>query len=223
LVLLDFHLGDSDGASTAEALLKLNPTLYILIHSGDGSRVAVKNSWQAGAVGFIEKGEEPESFLQQINNWCRKYEETALTVSLQTSLDEKSEAIASLGMVGRSEALSQIARRVKKYRSLSDNVLILGETGTGKEKIARALNRGPESQFFAVNCASYSGNSELMEADLFGYVKGAFTGANKDHTGVFESANGGTVFLDEIQALDLNAQHKLLRAIQEKSVRPDTV
>ena len=171
-------------------------------------------------MGFLEKGESPEDFLTSVASWCRKYEETYLTVSLARSISGHEGLIGQLNMVGRSQAMADIATRVSRYAGKSENVLILGETGTGKERIARALHKLDASQFFPVNCAAYNGQLELMESDLFDYVKGAFTGAQKDHVGVFEAAKHGTVFLDEVHTLDLRAQQKLLRVIQEKSVRP---
>jgi len=220
LILLDYHLGDRKGSSVATEILKLQPRSYILIHSGDSSREALKVSWGAGAVGFIEKGEDAEDFLRTVASWCRKYEETYLTVSLARSISGHESLIAQLNMVGRSQAMADIAAKVARYSAKSENVLILGETGTGKERVARSLHKQDASQFFPVNCASYNGQLELMESDLFGYVKGAFTGAQKDHVGVFEAAKHGTVFLDEVHTLDLRAQQKLLRVIQEKTVRP---
>jgi transcriptional regulator with PAS, ATPase and Fis domain len=122
-------------------------------------------------------------------------------------------------MIGRSRALVDVARKVITYREKKQNVLILGDTGTGKELVARALHHPDGREFFAINCAAYKGNTELLEAELFGYEKGAFTGANQDKKGVLETAHGGTVFFDEIHQLALTAQAKLLRVFQERRIR----
>lgn len=220
LVILDYKLGEEDGAQVAEQILSQYPKTYILMYSGDGSREAVKSSWEAGAVGFIEKDGELEKLLNTVKNWCKKYEATYSSVSLSSSVGDYTHLISSVGLIGRSKALSLVAEKIKRYAGKNENVLILGETGTGKERVARALHTGSVDAFFPVNCAAYNGNSELLESDLFGYTKGSFTGANRDHKGVFESAEGGTVFLDEVHTLDLRAQQKLLRALQEKTVRP---
>lgn len=130
---------------------------------------------------------------------------------------EKNEKwIASINMVGRSDALAEIARKVHVYRQHTRNVLVLGESGTGKELVAKALST--QGVFRAVNCASYRANPTLLESALFGHMKGAFTGAGRDRKGVFEEANGGTVFLDEIPHLSADVQVSILRAIQEKKV-----
>ena len=220
LVILDYRMQGRDGAETAEALLAINQNIYVLIHSGDRSAAAIKRSWKAGAVGFIDKDDGLEVFFSAVRNWCRKYEETLLPVSLATSLGDQSESIAAIGLVGRSQAMASIAERVRRYALKAENVLILGETGTGKERIAQALHRGGSKGFFAVNCASFSDKTEMLEGELFGFRKGSFTGADHNHVGVFESAAGGTVFLDEVHTLDIKAQQKLLRVLQERMVRP---
>lgn len=218
LVILDYKLGPEDGAQVAQRLLSAFPKTYILMYSGDGSRQAVKSSWEAGAVGFIEKDGNLEKLASTVKNWCTKYEQTYLAASLSSSVAPL--LISSLGLIGRSRALSQVADKIQRYADKKETVLILGETGTGKERVARALHRADAARFFAVNCAAYNGSSDLLESDLFGHTKGSFTGANRDHKGIFESAEGGTVFLDEVHTLDLKAQQKLLRALQEKTVRP---
>lgn len=125
--------------------------------------------------------------------------------------------IAAIGMVGRSDALAEIARKVQVFRRHNRNVLVLGESGTGKELVAQALHAGTGG-FFAVNCASYRANPTMLESVLFGHTKGSFTGAIRDRKGVFEEACGGTVFLDEIHHLSSDVQVSILRTIQEKKV-----
>lgn len=219
LVLLDYRLEHERGESVVRQLLERAPNLYILIYSGDTTREAVKESWKAGAVGFLEKGQDTNALLSSVSLWCSKFRETRKTISLPGSLNNHSEAIRQMKMVGRSKSLATIAQQVARYRPLKDTVLVLGETGTGKEKIAQALHSASSDTFFAVNCASYAASVDLMESELFGSEKGAYTGSIKEKVGVFEAANGGTVFLDEVHSLNPIAQQKLLRVLQERTVR----
>jgi DNA-binding NtrC family response regulator len=123
-------------------------------------------------------------------------------------------------MVGCSKALAEVAKQSLLYRSLKKNILIVGETGTGKELVARSLHTGTTNKYFALNSASFSGNADLLESQLFGHLKDSFTGATRDKKGILEVAHDGTVFFDEIERLSLPAQAKLLRVFQEKTIRP---
>jgi DNA-binding NtrC family response regulator len=219
LVILDYQMNGLNGADTARDILALRPELYILMLSGDCSREVLKSCWKVGAVGFIDKASEIGNLLETVKSWCCKYEKTYLCVPRYSQIPSF-ELIGSLNMVGKSEALCEVARKVNRYRVKKDNVLILGETGTGKEKVAEALHGKGLNSFFPVNCAAFNSDLHLFESELFGYVKGAFTGANQDHKGIFEMARGGTLFLDEIHLLSLPAQQKLLRVLQEKKIRP---
>lgn len=219
LVIVDYQMRDMDGAETAEAIRRVNPEAYVLIYSGDSSRLAVQKTWRAGAVEFIEKEVEFETFLKTVRNWCLKYDHTYRTLNTNLPMTEKEKIIASIGMVGRSESLAELARKAVLYRENNQNVLILGDTGTGKELVARALHDSKKGPFFAINCAAYQGSTDLLESELFGYEKGAFTGANAEKKGILETANGGTVFFDEIHQLSHTAQAKLLRVFQEKKIR----
>jgi DNA-binding NtrC family response regulator len=122
----------------------------------------------------------------------------------------------SMGLVGTSPMLYEVARKIAIFRQTPRNVLILGESGTGKELVARALHQA--GAFRAVNCASFRANPVLLESTLFGHVKGSFTGAERDRKGVFEEVEGGIVFLDEINHLSSDVQVSILRTIQEKVV-----
>jgi DNA-binding NtrC family response regulator len=221
LVILDYRMNDEDGAMVARSMHSINPDLYILIYSADKTRDAVISAWKAGVVEFVEKDGKPAELIEKARNWCRKYEETTCTISVEANQGDNSKLIEGIGMVGRSAALANIAREVKLYRETKSNVLIVGDSGAGKELIAKALHKGHPDLFRAVNCATYSSREPaLMEAELFGAEKGSYTGADRNRRGIFEEANGGTVFLDEIHTLSLPAQQKLLRAINEKKIRP---
>ena len=218
VVLLDYHLKGTTGAEIIEKIRDIQSNIFILIHSADSSSDVLKKSWQAGATGFLEKTDELAETVGIIRNWCQKYEETQRT--LQPFEPNCSDSmIPELNMIGRSRPMREMAARALRYRAANQNVLILGETGTGKELLAKALHIADGGQFFAVNCAAYKGNTDLLESELFGYEKGAFTGATSEKKGIFESAGSGTVFLDEIHHLSAIAQAKLLRVCQEKSIR----
>ena len=219
VVLLDFHLEGLRGEEVIEKNRAIQTNIFILIHSGDPSRDVLKKTWQAGATGFLEKGGDLSAHLDTIRNWCQKYEETQRTLHPFEVAAGDDDMIPELKMIGRSRCLREIAARTLRYRNSNQNVLILGETGTGKELLARALHANKQSQFFAINCAAYKGTTDLLESEFFGHEKGAFTGATNEKRGIFESANGGTVFLDEVHHLNLVAQAKLLRACQDKNIR----
>ncbi len=216
LIILDYGMKMA-GPSTVRAVREISPDQFIVMYSGNDSRDALQLTWQAGAVGFLEKGRPIEELLDVVANWCRKYEETNGVVAPLPA--DGNSRLGSMNLVGRSASLEQIAQKVERYRRVRQNILILGETGTGKELIARALHGKSEKPFLAVNCAAYRGSTDLLESELFGYERGAFTGATTDKKGIFEAAEGGVVFLDELHHLSATAQAKLLRTIQERRVR----
>jgi DNA-binding NtrC family response regulator len=221
LVILDYKLEGENGATLTSKIAAINPDLYVVIYSADPSREALKNSWRAGAADFLDKTVSQTELLATVRNWCQKHEHTHLTISLPNCLDsEYSRNISKLGMVGRSASMAKVAEEVLRYRNKRQNVLILGESGVGKELVARSLHAGSAHLFRAVNCATYNGDAILMESELFGAEKGAYTGADASRKGIFEAANGGTVFLDEIHTLSVKAQEKLLRVLESRTVRP---
>ncbi len=218
IAIVDYQMQSKNGGVTAQELLALNPNMYVLVYSGDYSREAMRATWQAGAVGFIEKQCSAEILLETVRRWSQKYEETFAMMDVARSFDD-GELKETLNMVGRSQALKEAAKKVKRYREDRNNVLILGETGTGKELIARALHGEAAGTFLAVNCAAFKGNADLFESELFGHERGSFTGADREKKGILEMAEGGTVFMDEVHHLSLTAQAKLLRVFQEKKIR----
>ena len=134
----------------------------------------------------------------------------------------ETDSLDKVGMVGKSKSLLRTAKDILKFAKSDLPVLILGETGTGKELAAKALHQNSsrsKKKFLTVNCSAFKGDTSLLESELFGHEKGSFTGAINRKIGIFEEANGGTVFLDEIHHLSLEAQAKILRAIQEKRIR----
>ena len=218
VVVLDYQMPGLDGSLTTEALLKVDPSLFILIFTGDQTRDAFVKPSRLGACAFVDKQEGTGVFLAELLKLCRRFEEERLTLTHLKSREGRQELIAEIGMVGRSEALCQVAEQVLKLRGRNSPVLILGETGTGKELVAHALHKGRSGPFVARNCADFI--RERASSELFGHVKGAFTGAAKDSEGFFRSASKGTGFLDELHELDRDVQSMLLRALEQRAVLP---
>lgn len=220
LALVDYHMPEVEGPETIRKIKELNPGLTVLALSGDDSVDAHNNSLDSGAVFFVEKDIGDAKLLGILHRACREVERKVKPVSVSTH-SENQKLIASVGMIGVSESMADVAKLILKFGPASDSVLIRGENGTGKEKVARAIHNwslrrsGP---FVAVNCAAIPEN--LIESELFGHEKGAFTGASRDRKGHFEAANGGTIFLDEIGEMPRHLQATLLRVLQEKCITP---
>jgi DNA-binding NtrC family response regulator len=221
LVLLDYTLKGDSRTSTQliKELLFINPEASIYILSGVKTTDTMDTTWKAGAIGYIEKGNDKE-LLKTINNQCRKFEETtrALKTIMLNKPDNAKLILSVLGLVGQSDSMAEVARLVLLYRPINKTKLIIGEKGSGKEQIARALHVDINKDFAPVNCASYK-DASLLESDLFGYEKGAFTGADSTKIGLLERVKDGTVFFDEFHHLSLPAQSKLLRLFQDKVIR----
>ncbi len=218
VAIVDYQMAGFNGAATTRELLSLCPNLPIVVYSGDESRDAIIRTNRVGAFSFVGKEEGPSVLLEEVRRAVLKYENEVLTVEETQGADIDREVQLSLGLIGNSKALAQITRLILKLRDKSGPVLILGETGTGKELVARALHGDRAGAFKGVNCANFLMSSGTARSELFGHVKGAFTGADQDRPGIFEQAANGTVFLDEVYALPLESQVGLLRALQERSL-----
>jgi two-component system response regulator PilR (NtrC family) len=207
LCLTDMQLPDGNGLSLVQHIQNTCPHVPVAVITAFGSMDAAITALKAGAFDFVSK---PVN-LEQL----RGLVETAL--QLQKSQD----APASEFLVGDSDVMQRLRKQIAKLARSQAPIYIHGESGSGKELVARSIHmQGPRASrpFVAVNCGAIP--SELMESEFFGHKKGSFTGASADKLGLFQAANGGTLFLDEVADLPLDMQVKLLRAIQEKSVRP---
>ena len=205
LIFLDLKMPKLSGLKVLEKIKGI-PTVVLTAY---GTMDYTVKAIELGAVDYITK---PFSF-EEIGEILKK----VLTKKEDKEIDKDTES----GIVGSSKVMQEVFKTVAKVARSSITVLITGESGTGKEVIARAIHRYSDRKnkpFVAVNCAALPAN--LLEAELFGYEKGAFTGAVSSKKGLFEQANGGTIFLDEIGELPLPLQAKLLRVLQEKEVRP---
>ncbi len=218
IVVTDLKLPNLSGTDLLRKIKGLLPRTEVAIMTGHGSIETAVEAMRQGAYDYIEKPfrvERLRQLLQRMADKVRLVTENEFLrdrVNAETQLD---------GIVGSSAKIQDVLRMVSRLKDIRTPVLITGESGTGKELVARAIHfRGPlaPTPFIAVDCGTLV--PTLMESELFGHEKGAFTGAVKSKPGLFQAANGGTIFLDEIGELPLEMQAKLLRVLQEKEVRP---
>ncbi len=222
LVVIDYHLPDLKGAELAEILKRRNKNQQITFATGDSTKATLTALLKTGsAVSFISKSDSPAEMLKEIEKGIDAYRRGKRVLAQPESPSDLSEierALAAEGIIGRSKAMFDVLRKIQLFRSVSVDVLILGESGVGKELVAKPFAKTGE-KIFPVNCAAFSESSALLESELFGHARGAFTDAKSDKPGIVEIAEGGIVFLDEIHTLSLSAQAKLLRFLQEKKFR----
>jgi two-component system, NtrC family, response regulator PilR len=210
--LTDLRLPDGDGLSLVEYINQKHSELPVAVITAHGSMDVAIQALKAGAFDFVNKPIELTKLRDLV--------QTALHIKQQEAELESNAQSPSELLIGQSEAIEVVRRSIKKLAKSMAPVFINGASGTGKELVARMIHlSGPRSKqpFVAVNCGAIP--SELMESEFFGHKKGAFTGAVSDKQGLFLAASGGTLFLDEVADLPLNMQVKLLRVLQEKSVR----
>ncbi|MGM0634454.1 MAG: sigma-54-dependent transcriptional regulator [Bacteroidota bacterium] len=214
LVLCDIKMPKMDGIEVLQALRKINDETPIVMISGHGDIDTAVESMKLGAFDYIAKPPD----LNRLLNTVRIALDNKQLKSENKKLKRK--VSKNVEMVGESKAIVQVKEMIEKVAPTEARVLITGENGTGKELVAHWIHQKSErakKPFIEVNCAAIP--SELIESELFGHKKGAFTSANKDRAGKFEAANGGTLFLDEIGDMSLSAQAKVLRALQENKVQ----
>lgn len=214
LVLCDIKMPKMDGVEVLEAVKKIKPEVPMVMISGHGDLDTAVNTMRLGAFDYISK---PPDLNRLLNTVCIALDRKELVVE-NTRLKKK--VSKNYEMIGESEAIGQIKEMIEKVAPTETRVLITGPNGTGKELVAHWLHQQSDRSkgpMIEVNCAAIP--SELIESELFGHVKGAFTSANKDRAGKFEAANGGTIFLDEVGDMSLSAQAKVLRALQENKVQ----
>ncbi len=218
VALIDYRMPEMSGAELALEIQKRNPALIKLMYSCDDSRAALKHSLRAGVTDFIDKDSDPKILKETLSIACRKFHQSAEVESPSVDFEESRALLLSVGMIGQSPLMADVARKCILYRGNDSVLSIFGETGVGKELVAFAAHGGPKRTFHAFNCATFSGG-DVTEGELFGYEKGTFTGATSRKAGIFEMAGTGTVFLDEVDKLPARTQGALLRAIRERKVR----
>ena len=213
LVLCDIKMPKADGVEVLEKTRKLKPETPVVMISGHGDIDTAVQTMRLGAFDYISKPPDLNRLLNTVRNALDRKELVIENKRLKKKVSKNYE------MIGKSKAITHIKEIIEKVAPTDARVLITGPNGTGKELVAHWLHEKSErakSPLIEVNCAAIP--SELIESELFGHVKGSFTGANKDRAGKFEAANGGTIFLDEIGDMSLSAQAKVLRALQENKI-----
>ncbi|ELF6208443.1 sigma-54-dependent Fis family transcriptional regulator [Pseudomonas putida] len=217
VIISDVRMPGMDGLQLLERLQSEDPDLPVILLTGHGDVPMAVEAMRSGAYDFLEKPFTPQHLLGSLRRALEKRQLVLENRRLHEQADLKSRLEGTL--LGMSQGLQQLRRQVLELASLPVNVLIRGETGSGKERVARCLHDfGPRAgkPFVALNCAAIP--ESLFEAELFGHESGAFTGAQGKRIGKLEYANGGTVFLDEIESMPLAQQAKLLRVIQEQKL-----
>ena len=214
LVLCDIKMPKMDGVEVLEKAKKIKPEIPMVMISGHGDLDTAVNTMRLGAFDYISKPPDLNRLLNTVRNALDKKELVVENKRLKKKVSK------SYQMIGESDAITHIKEIIEKVAATDARVLITGPNGTGKELVAHWLHEKSDrvkASMIEVNCAAIP--SELIESELFGHVKGSFTGANKDRAGKFEAANGGTIFLDEIGDMSLSAQAKVLRALQENKIQ----
>ncbi|WP_320815167.1 sigma-54 dependent transcriptional regulator [Flavobacterium sp.] len=214
LVLCDIKMPKMDGVEVLEAAIKIKPETLMVMISGHGDLETAVNTMRLGAFDYISKPPDLNRLLNTVRNALDRKQLVVENKILKKKVSKNYQ------MIGESEAINHIKTMVDKVAPTDARVLITGPNGTGKELVAHQLHEKSERSSFPlieVNCAAIP--SELIESELFGHVKGAFTSAIKDRAGKFEAAHKGTIFLDEIGDMSLPAQAKVLRALQENLIQ----
>jgi two-component system nitrogen regulation response regulator NtrX len=213
LVFMDVKMAGIDGIEALKRLRQLDPTAVVVMISGHATIQTAVEATQHGAYDILEKPLDTDRILVTLRNALQHLELKEENTRLKETIEARYE------IVGRSYAVNALIEKIEKVAPTPARVLITGENGTGKELVARAIHRrSPRAgePFIEVNCAAIP--SELIESELFGHMKGSFTGAISDRAGKFEQANGGTLFLDEIGDMSLAAQAKVLRVLEDNEL-----
>ncbi len=217
-VLLDYMLGEEDGGQLLGEILGTDPTQSVIIMTAYGTIERAVEMLKRGAVGYLPKPFDNHELLQQIERGCERSSLKKENRRLRTMLAGKG---VIDNIIGTSEPMMRLFEQVRQVAQVDSTVLVTGESGSGKELVARAvhdLSPRAKNRFGAINCGAIPAN--LLESELFGHKRGAFTDARTDRKGLFENCNTGSLFLDEIGEMPIELQVKLLRVLQEKEIVP---
>ncbi len=218
IVLTDLKMPDGDGLELLKLIKKKSPDVEVILLTGFGTIETAVEAMKEGAYDFITKPPKKALILSTVERAIERQNLAQENKYLRAQLGKTS---AFEDIIGGSSAFRRVLEMVERVAPLVSTVLITGESGTGKELVARAIhNKSPRAKqkFIPINCGAIPEN--LIESELFGHKKGAFTGATRDKVGLFKVAEGGTLFLDEMANIPLNLQVKLLRAIEQKEILP---
>jgi len=218
VILLDVKLPDAHGLDLLPQIKKRWPDTEVIVLSGQGTITMAVEAGRRGAFNFLSKPFENEKLLADVKCAIERKEQTEENSTLRRALETMS---GTASPIFRSAAMQDVVRTVERVAPNDVTILITGESGTGKEVIAdllHTLSPRSKNRIIKINCAALP--RELIESELFGSVKGAFTGAHTDREGLFRQAEGGTLFLDEISEMPIDTQSKLLRVLQDQEVRP---
>ena len=218
VVLLDVKLPDADGLELLPQIKKRWPDTEVIVLTGHGTISMAVEAGRGGAYNFLSKPFENQKLLADVKCAIERKEQNAENNTLRRALETMS---GTASPIFRSAAMQDVVRTVERIAPSDVTILITGESGTGKEVIAdliHALSPRSKNKIIKINCAALP--RELIESELFGSVKGAFTGAHTDREGLFRQAEGGTLMLDEISEMPVDTQSKLLRVLQDQEVRP---
>jgi two-component system response regulator PilR (NtrC family) len=218
LVISDVRMPDMDGIELLSAAREFLPDLGVVLMTAFASVETARDAFKLGADDFIQKPFDVEELKLIVR---KTLEKQALVVENRAFKRAQRERGSLKNIIGRSPKMQAVFQMIETVAEVQSTILITGESGTGKELVARAihdLSPRAECPFISINCGAFT--ETLLESELFGYMKGAFTGANTNRKGLFEAANRGTIFLDEIGEMSPAMQVKLLRVLQEKRVRP---
>ncbi|MCU7938635.1 MAG: sigma-54 dependent transcriptional regulator [gamma proteobacterium symbiont of Bathyaustriella thionipta] len=217
IIICDIRLPGMDGLSLLQEVQKLDSELPVILITGHGDISMAVGAMRIGAYDFIEKPFSTDRLLDSVRRALDKRRLTIENRHLKTELEVQD--VLGPRIIGTSQIMQTLRNTIKKVSDTDADILLMGETGTGKELIARSLHKQSkrhDNKFVAINCGAIPEN--LIESELFGHEKGAFTGAETQRSGKFEYAKGGTIFLDEIESMPLVAQVRLLRILQEHSL-----
>ena len=216
LVITDLKLPGKTGIDLLEYIKSREPDIPVIMITAFGTIENAVEAMKKGAFNYLTKPVNPDELLTLVKEALEKYELRKENITLKSELREK---YSFSNIIGKSAAMQEVFDIIEMVSKTQSSILIVGESGTGKELVARAIHYDSdraEHPFVTIDCAAIP--SEIMESELFGHEKGAFTGAHERKTGLLEHANRGSVFLDEIGDLDLNLQKKLLRFLQEREI-----
>ena len=218
VVVTDLRMPKSDGMDVLRTARRMIPHVPVIVITGKGSEETAVAALKEGAFHYLTKPVNPTELLHLIRQACEK---SGMAAELALLRERSHREHGYAGMIGTSEAMQQVFERLKMAADTPSTVLVTGESGTGKELVARALHTNSQRKnepFVTVNCAAIP--EALIESELFGHVKGAFTGATGRREGKFQAADGGTLLIDEIGEMDLDLQSKLLRVLESNRVTP---